>query len=721
MRKLLPQLIFIPFLILSLGVQKMNGQLVDHSDIRIFPSQNQQTETHISINKTNPQNLLASCNTLLPAPGGSYYQQGYYYSFDGGATWNGADMLQNSWLNSGGDPSTAFDNNGKAFIAALKYGTGEYFVQTSLNGGVTWTNLTSAAIESSLDKQHIAVDNQSSSPYVNNFYCSWHTLSPYRVRFNRSINGGSTFSTPITLYSGIGFSPDPQIGPNGEVYVCWSEYDDNHYYASGVGFTKSLDGGQNFESSHRVFSYNGFRESGPNSDFGGIKVADWVSMAVDKSNSSTRGRIYIAFPTDENSTEIHLRYSDDQGETWSQAIRVSNSTFGFRNFVPSVSVDDCSGDVWVVYHSIDEPGMYVNTYVGESLDGGLTWVNQKVSDVSHLNHPMAEGYIGDYIGIAAYQGKAYPIWSDNRNGNYQIYTSPIYSYRTPTFQNNPTTICNTSQRFYINPVCGAQTYTYTIVGSSNVVFASNGLQTITTTDQFVDINFLNNTNEVFTLKVKADFPGYSTAEVTSTITVGIPIIDGTYITNGQELPMHIWFGNPNTDYNNVCNLQMTYTNLNVQGAASVNWSLLQAVPSQPIVWSQNGNNLNFYLTSIGQTALFRINAGNICGNKIYDFGFKSIDCNGGSGCKYFTVSPNPTTGIVKVSITDKPMPCSKLIARPKYIDAIIVYDRYSNIVRQQLDKMEQTSNFDLVGLKPGIYIIEVRNGAYSERQQLIIQ
>jgi hypothetical protein len=149
----------------------IDAQLVDHSDIRIFASSNQQSEVHISINKNNPQNLIISSNTFISnLQNNPYANQGYYYSLDGGITWNGADMLQNSWLNSGGDPSTGFDNNGRVFIAALKYGTGEYFVQTSTNGGITWSNLVSAAIESGLDKQLLAIDNVPTSPFVNNFY-----------------------------------------------------------------------------------------------------------------------------------------------------------------------------------------------------------------------------------------------------------------------------------------------------------------------------------------------------------------------------------------------------------------------------------------------------------------------------------------------------------------------------------------------------------------------
>src|SRR5215212_1934168 len=61
--------------------------LVDGPDVRIFPSTHVQSEVIIAINKANPQNLLASANTLL---GSFNYNQGYYSSTNGGATWSGS-------------------------------------------------------------------------------------------------------------------------------------------------------------------------------------------------------------------------------------------------------------------------------------------------------------------------------------------------------------------------------------------------------------------------------------------------------------------------------------------------------------------------------------------------------------------------------------------------------------------------------------------------------
>ena len=416
----------------------LTAGITDGADVHILPSSNVQAEVIIEVNKSNPQNLLASANTLL---GPFAYNQGFYSSSDGGVTWSGADALQGIAANKiDGDPSVAFGADGTGYmtsIAAGAFGTAGYWFQKSNDGGLNWTTGVKGDNGANFDKEMIASDNIATSPFANNFYCTWTDFNSGNgaVAFNRSTDKGATFSTKITLRSGaVGFGQgnNVQTGPNGEVYVCWADHTAvvSPFKATGMGFASSTNGGVSFTPASVIFPYRGTRVDNSSSTYNFTRVNDFPSMAVDKSAKSHKGRIYIAYPeansVDQHS-EIKVRFSDNKGVTWSTGT-VINIPTARQSFFPWVTVDDKYGIVWVVYYAFDQAtGYATNTYVAGSING-TTWFNQKASDISHITAPIdntnfAAGYAGDYIGIAAYNGVAHPTWMDNRNGTWQVYTS----------------------------------------------------------------------------------------------------------------------------------------------------------------------------------------------------------------------------------------------------------------------------------------------------------
>ncbi len=411
--------------------------IIDGPDVRLLPSANVQAEATIAINKQNPLNLIASANTLT----GPYaYNQGFYASLDGGATWGGADVLQK--INTSqvyGDPTVSFSADNTAFMTSIS-ALGGYWFQRSTDGGLNWTKGVRGDVGTGYDKGMSASDDVSTSPYVNSFYHSWTDFNSGggAVVFNKSTDKGVTFTPKITLRSGtVGFGQgtNVQTGPNGEVYVCWADHQTvtPPYAADGMGFTRSLDGGATFATYRVIFPYAGIRVDGYSSLFGYTRVNDFPAMAVDKSNKKTRGNIYVVYAGKLNGTgkgTIYVSVSKNTGTSWSppKAISIPTAT---QAFFPWIAVDDSTGGVFVTYYAFDQASGYsTNTYVAGSPNGGKTWITQKASDVAHITAPIdnvnfAYGYAGDYIGIAAYAGKLYPTWMDNRNGTWQVYCSPM--------------------------------------------------------------------------------------------------------------------------------------------------------------------------------------------------------------------------------------------------------------------------------------------------------
>lgn len=329
-----------------------------------------------------------------------------------------------------------------------------YMVQKSTNSGASWSaSIRGTGPTSGFDKEMIVVDNLSASPYANRFYCGWtefiggSDVAHAFIKSNRSTDGGQTFSTPDTLRRSNGSSGGQgaclATGPNGEVYVCWADYGTGSVPANGIGFAKSTDGGSSFTTT-TAFAYQGIRMNGTDPRFNNTRVNDFPSIAVDKTNGAYKGRIYIVYPNggngSNNQSVIQIRYSSDGGSSWSSAQTISISS-GRQNWFPWIATDDQTGDVSVIYYSLDSPsGFSTNTYVAHSNNGGSSWENIKVSDVSHTTAPIpgfGGGYAGDYIGICGYGGKAYPAWMDDRNGTWQLYTSPL-SYAIVASISGPT-------------------------------------------------------------------------------------------------------------------------------------------------------------------------------------------------------------------------------------------------------------------------------------------
>lgn len=722
-----------------------SGFVSDGVDVRVFPSANVQAEVHISINKTNPNNLVASCNTYI-----GNYNQGYYFTTDGGVTWNGADQLQNSPAQLYGDPSTGFGANGRAVLTTMNP-SGGYLCQTSTNGGANWSALVSGTNQTNYDKEMIAVDNEPTSPYANNIYCAWSWL-PYglnqsslnRVYFNKSADNGATFSSPIILKQGFGQGTNVQTGPNGEVYVCWADYNgDEDAQSDGLGFCKSLNGGNSFTTYQRALNYTGIRILGPNSLFGNTRVNDFPSMAVDKSTGLHRGRIYVAVPAKENGNGkavIQVSFSDNQGASWSnlQTVSIPN---GRQNWFPWITVDDCTGEVWVAYYSLDtNTGFETNTYVAHSTDAGITWESQKVSDVSHISAPInnnifAAGYAGDYIGIAAHGGKAYAIWMDNRNGTWQLYCSPLNGGGGEI--TGPSNICTTGS-FTFNAIsCSA---TSSVIDWS--VSITNPQVTVTpTTGNTTTVN-ANGYNGQVILTAKVYNGGVLVNTINKTIFLGAPSYSASY-SNGRTsgLPIAIYYpNNPPYNYNNVC-IGSTFPNVYAAaipyGATNVVWSVPSGYESNTYGIVSQSNNRAYFAWNFAAPnppAYLQATVTNSCGSYSNIFAFQQFNCGTqGDPCaftknqKYFTVSPNPTSSFIKIGIGNKPppyeCPLMKSMTTSKGIifSTVNVYDRQGSLLKSMQQKDAKSATVGLDNLIAGSYTVEIISGDYKESHQIIVQ
>ncbi|MFL6231149.1 MAG: sialidase family protein [Pyrinomonadaceae bacterium] len=402
-----------------------------------------QSETYITLNPSNARQLAAGSNEIFRLP-----MRGYY-SLKGGATWGGVDLPlppaqgANSY-DFGSDPTLAFDTRGNLFYGYIVvfFGNGsgvngsQMAVARSTDGGKSYPTVTFFSYEGGSnhfnDKPMITTDTNVSSPFRDNVYIAWDAATGGStsggVRVAASRDHGATFTVtraddPKGQGHAIGASP--AVAPDGTLYLAW-----NDYGANTIAFNRSTDGGQTWGKQSVVSTKTlPFDIAIPAESFRGALV--YPTLDVDRSAGPHRGRIYCSWMdrASAGTTDIFIAYSDDKGNTWTHAAPVTDRLALVDRFNHWMSVDPTTGDVYVSFYDTrnDWTGFRFATdvYLSQSKDGGATWLpNVQVTNTGSNEHDCnglfpCDGINygnqqGDYEGVVAYGGYAYPVWTDSR-------------------------------------------------------------------------------------------------------------------------------------------------------------------------------------------------------------------------------------------------------------------------------------------------------------------
>ena len=418
----------------------------DSPDIPVTETNSLQSENSIFVDPIDGIRLLNS-NNSHPAPyTGAQYGADALQSPDGGATWEGT--VQGAGGYNFGDPAVAISYTGRMFVGFIFSGGGQG-VSYSDDNGQTWHKKGVASapggIGSILDKNHLWVDNSLSSPYKGFLYDSWTTVgggtTSGEIQVSRSMDGGMAWQMPVLISKAIDAGSHNQgvnlhTGPDGEVYAVWSVYDVWPAGENALGFARSINGGQNWQTASRILTnIKGIRLQGVNKF---MRVNSFPSMAVDISNSPNRGTIYVVWANigepginEGIGVDIYMIKSSDKGETWSAPSKINQDApnMGKKHYFPWISCDPDNGNLSAVfYDDRNVPDNMCETWVAVSKNGGVSWQDFRVSDVAFTPEPltgMSDNYFGDYLGITSKAGVVYPCWTDNRTGTAMGYVSPF--------------------------------------------------------------------------------------------------------------------------------------------------------------------------------------------------------------------------------------------------------------------------------------------------------
>jgi hypothetical protein len=396
--------------------------------VQVTTDTNRDAETSISINPTNPLNVVAGWITSEPTDGTC----GFAASFDGGKTWTtpgvvpGVDVAHGGAFDIGTDPSVVFDRAGKAHYTCLGFdlfppGTGSagtMLVSTSTDGGVTWGDPVVAmdgedapgnSVREFQDHQFLT-----SNPVNGHLYMTQTEFTAFgkpEILFARSTDGNQTWSAPVRIndFEGNASFQDSfsAVGRNAQtIYVTFGAFSnaglsnwDRIYIA------RSTNGGLSFSRPQLLAQITPLPDPLPNSPW---RSDNNLWAAVDRATN----QIYVNF-SDYNAgdADVKVMRVADLGNTFQvQGITNLNAVeSGSDQFFPFVTVGP-TGRVDVCYQDRSyEPGnALIFTTCAFSTNAGVSFANQQVTtagfDASNNN------FIGDYNWQASTRRFVMPIF-----------------------------------------------------------------------------------------------------------------------------------------------------------------------------------------------------------------------------------------------------------------------------------------------------------------------
>lgn len=418
--------------------------LTPGTDVNISRLPGSQAEVTIAVNPTNPLNVVSLSNGGTSDPSAQFVAN----SFDGGATWT-IRQLGFAQDGIGGlisdrfDGALVFDRFGNlhiTYMARDAVGNSAIMYAASADGGSSFNTRVLATLSPFVDKPWIAVGPDAANVSNEAVYVTFRSLAGMVVR-GASVTGpglnsvGAFSSASSFTNSGSANYGVPSVGPNGEFVVTWMDP------AGGEGPAdllmdrdlNGLVGGLSFGVDTLITS----------SEAGGFDFipatpdrSTFASpyLAYDLSNGPFRGRLYAAYadesPAESDDLNVFVRFSDDNGTTWSTPVR-ANDDLGTRSqFFQAISVDRATGHVFLTWYDarndsgfggIDtdgRPNTDVQVFMTASTDGGISFLPNTLISAGASNQARDVGDpndFGDYIGISAFNDVVHVIWTDNSN------------------------------------------------------------------------------------------------------------------------------------------------------------------------------------------------------------------------------------------------------------------------------------------------------------------
>jgi hypothetical protein len=403
-----------------------------------------QEETSVALNPTNPAQVFVVSNNDYPTPGLFAAS-----STDAGATWTRTPTFGTGPVAHGGDglpaaccdPETSWDQFGNLFLTYLGQND-DVELLLSTNGGRSFTVAATVTDAKGSGPDQPAIATGAGSVWIS-YTDSGTALRAFGARVT-GLGQVGPFSTPELVTGSAattGAFGGIAIGPKGQVLVT---YQPEAGSAGPAPLFVNLDpdglGPQGFGAQREVLQTNvGDQRQLPavSNNFG---IDAEANLAWDRSGGPHNGRVYLVYTdaanTTTNDTNIFAVYSDDNGGHWSSPVRVNDDTGTNSQFLPSIAVDQSTGNVGIAWYDARNdlgnhgpgdtdgvPNTDAEMFAAVSTDGGQTFSTNVQLSAAPSNAAASEppapgnrplGY-GDFQTSDYAAGTFYGVSADNSN------------------------------------------------------------------------------------------------------------------------------------------------------------------------------------------------------------------------------------------------------------------------------------------------------------------
>jgi hypothetical protein len=381
----------------------------------------------------------------------------------------GTQDMPPSWTNDT-DPNVDFDSQGRAYQATLPFNA--YWVNLHPNGAIgvvysddlgrTWTvanggqlldhlsNSSAFSFGDVVDKQWIAVNHSSVSPYRDHVYVMWsifNGVNGTEIWFSKSVDRGLTFSDPVRITPPNTLGPSntyiyPSVDAAGNLYASVASFKASGSTDAELWVAKSTDDGASFT----WFDTGAHAVGTPGDDFPNTTFRDGI-LENFAASPTYPGHLYLAYEAwDGTQMDVKFTQSADGGATWSAPV-VVNDPDPNDQLQPSVAAGPggavavafydrrlaCPSDKSVRPEDIGRTNFCIDLTLQAYKDAGagavpvlgnlrisqFTWDPMEpaqhvggigqIACASHADPCLERAFIGDYFGLAISNANIYAL------------------------------------------------------------------------------------------------------------------------------------------------------------------------------------------------------------------------------------------------------------------------------------------------------------------------